>query len=128
MAEKAKTLTYCSFCGKSENEVRRIVAGPSVFICDGCIELCVDIVATVRTPTPKDDDRATMLTLRLEKVQHEINADFRRLERLLRPIVKSIDEKRKLAETLRGTAEDLLRMTFRPRPGPKHNEFKKKPS
>ena len=39
----AKTL-YCSFCGKSQHEVRKLIAGPSVFICDECVELCEDIV------------------------------------------------------------------------------------
>src|SRR5499427_3063716 len=34
---------YCSFCGKSEHQVRKLVAGPSVFICDECVELCGDI-------------------------------------------------------------------------------------
>jgi hypothetical protein len=38
-----KTL-YCSFCGKSQHEVRKLVAGPSVFICDDCVDLCTDIV------------------------------------------------------------------------------------
>lgn len=38
-ASKADSI-YCSFCGKSNNEVRRIIAGPAVFICDGCIDLC----------------------------------------------------------------------------------------
>src|SRR6188768_3579485 len=37
-------LLYCSFCGKSQHEVRKLVAGPSVFICDECIELCNDII------------------------------------------------------------------------------------
>ena len=37
-------LLYCSFCGKSQHEVRKLIAGPSVFICDECIELCNDIV------------------------------------------------------------------------------------
>src|SRR5256886_6853797 len=37
-------LLYCSFCGKSQREVRRLIAGPSVFICDECIELCNDII------------------------------------------------------------------------------------
>jgi hypothetical protein len=39
----AKTL-YCSFCGKSQHDVRKLIAGPSVFICDECVELCDDIV------------------------------------------------------------------------------------
>lgn len=40
---REKTL-YCSFCGKSQHEVRKLIAGPSVFICDECIELCNDII------------------------------------------------------------------------------------
>ena len=35
---------YCSFCGKSQNEVRKLIAGPSVFICDECVDLCNDII------------------------------------------------------------------------------------
>ena len=35
---------YCSFCGKSQHEVKKLIAGPSVFICDECIELCNDII------------------------------------------------------------------------------------
>ena len=35
---------YCSFCGKSQHEVRKLIAGPSVFICDECIDLCMDII------------------------------------------------------------------------------------
>ena len=48
MAEKksgsADKLLYCSFCGKSQHEVKKLIAGPSVFICDECIELCNDII------------------------------------------------------------------------------------
>ena len=46
MAEKVsgEKLLYCSFCGKSQHEVRKLIAGPSVFICDECIELCNDII------------------------------------------------------------------------------------
>ncbi|KAI5912671.1 MAG: ATP-dependent Clp protease ATP-binding subunit ClpX [Proteobacteria bacterium] len=40
----AEKLLYCSFCGKSQHEVRKLIAGPSVFICDECIELCNDII------------------------------------------------------------------------------------
>jgi len=41
--ESKKTL-YCSFCGKSQHEVRKLIAGPTVFICDECVELCMDII------------------------------------------------------------------------------------
>jgi len=46
MTEKVsgEKLLYCSFCGKSQHEVRKLIAGPSVFICDECIELCNDII------------------------------------------------------------------------------------
>ena len=37
-------LLYCSFCGKSQHEVRKLIAGPSVFVCDECVELCNDII------------------------------------------------------------------------------------
>ena len=54
-------LLYCSFCGKSQHEVRKLIAGPSVFICDECIELCNDIIReesarrrSARKPTKSD--------------------------------------------------------------------------
>src|SRR5690606_26340789 len=37
-------LLYCSFCGKSQHEVRKLIAGPSVFVCDECVDLCNDII------------------------------------------------------------------------------------
>ena len=43
MAQEKSTL-YCSFCGKSQHEVRKLIAGPTVFICDECVELCMDII------------------------------------------------------------------------------------
>ena len=39
----SKNSLYCSFCGKSQHEVRKLIAGPTVFICDECVELCLDI-------------------------------------------------------------------------------------
>lgn len=60
----AKNTLYCSFCGKSQHEVRKLIAGPTVFICDECVELCTDIIreesrsSFSRTsdgvPTPKE--------------------------------------------------------------------------
>jgi ATP-dependent Clp protease ATP-binding subunit ClpX len=60
----SKSTLYCSFCGKSQHEVRKLIAGPTVFICDECVELCNDIIreetksALVRTrdgvPTPAE--------------------------------------------------------------------------
>ena len=48
MADKKGTTSektlYCSFCGKSQHEVKKLIAGPSVFVCDECIELCNEII------------------------------------------------------------------------------------
>ena len=41
---ESKNVLYCSFCGKSQHEVRKLIAGPTVFICDECVELCMDII------------------------------------------------------------------------------------
>jgi ATP-dependent Clp protease ATP-binding subunit ClpX len=60
----SKNTLYCSFCGKSQHEVRKLIAGPTVFICDECVELCMDIIreetksSGLKTkdgvPTPKE--------------------------------------------------------------------------
>jgi len=60
----SKNTLYCSFCGKSQHEVRKLIAGPTVFICDECVELCMDIIreehktSLVKTgdgiPTPRE--------------------------------------------------------------------------
>ncbi|MBV1910763.1 MAG: ATP-dependent Clp protease ATP-binding subunit ClpX [Kangiellaceae bacterium] len=76
MSDKKKTggrddsgkLLYCSFCGKSQHEVRKLIAGPSVFICDECVELCNDIIReeiqeisqqdkSDKLPTPREIDQ-----------------------------------------------------------------------
>ncbi len=61
MAEKkgssSEKVLYCSFCGKSQHEVKKLIAGPSVFICDECIELCNDIIRD-EVPTAEADTKA----------------------------------------------------------------------
>ena len=64
--DKSNKLLYCSFCGKSQHEVRKLIAGPSVYICDECVELCNDIIreeikdiapkhnASDKLPVPKE--------------------------------------------------------------------------
>ena len=61
---EAKNTLYCSFCGKSQHEVKKLIAGPTVFICDECVELCMDIIreetkatglkSTDGVPTPRE--------------------------------------------------------------------------
>src|SRR6202035_1512567 len=60
----SKNTLHCTFCGKSQQEVRKLIAGPTVFICDECVELCMDIVSEENksllrksgdnVPTPKE--------------------------------------------------------------------------
>ncbi len=62
--DSSKNTLYCSFCGKSQHEVRKLIAGPTVFICDECVELCMDIIreegktslvkSSDGVPTPKE--------------------------------------------------------------------------
>ena len=64
MSKENKNTLYCSFCGKSQHEVRKLIAGPTVFICDECVELCMDIIkeesksqiskSEEGVPTPKE--------------------------------------------------------------------------
>src|SRR5262245_24769432 len=61
---ETKNTLYCTFCGKSQHEVRKLIAGPTVFICEECVELCMDIISEEKKsslvtsqdgiPTPKE--------------------------------------------------------------------------
>ena len=53
-------LLYCSFCGKSQNEVRKLIAGPSVFICDECVDLCNDIIREEIQESSSEDGSAKL--------------------------------------------------------------------
>jgi len=76
MADKkgssAEKVLYCSFCGKSQHEVKKLIAGPSVFICDECIELCNDIIRD-EVPTDGASAKATKSDL---PVPSEIKASL----------------------------------------------------
>ena len=63
--DKGSNNLFCSFCGKTQEEVRKLVAGPGVYICDECVDLCNDILteeleesssydANLQIPTPRD--------------------------------------------------------------------------
>lgn len=64
-----KTTRYCSFCGKSEHEVRKLIAGPTVFICDECVELCVDIIRTAdKSPVTTEASESLVTPQQIRKV------------------------------------------------------------
>ena len=56
MSNNNKNILYCSFCGKSQHEVRKLIAGPTVFICDECVELCMDIIKESKDTLVKHQD------------------------------------------------------------------------
>jgi ATP-dependent Clp protease ATP-binding subunit ClpX len=66
---ETKTTRYCSFCGKSEHEVRKLIAGPTVFICDECVELCVDIIRTAdKSPAAAETGETLVTPQQIRKV------------------------------------------------------------
>jgi ATP-dependent Clp protease ATP-binding subunit ClpX len=66
---ETKTTRYCSFCGKSEHEVRKLIAGPTVFICDECVELCVDIIRTAdKSPATAEAGETLVTPQQIRKV------------------------------------------------------------
>jgi ATP-dependent Clp protease ATP-binding subunit ClpX len=81
MAEKKGTsekLLYCSFCGKSQHEVKKLIAGPSVFICDECIDLCNDIIrddAAAEQPEKSSRDLPVPAEIRAVLDQYVIGQD-----------------------------------------------------
>jgi hypothetical protein len=85
-------LLYCSFCGKNQHEVRKLVAGPAVYICDECVDLCTDIVddQLLRLVEGDEDSARAMSTDRLlHYVEHahgmvqRIRSALERIERVL---------------------------------------------
>jgi ATP-dependent Clp protease ATP-binding subunit ClpX len=68
--DDSKALLYCSFCGKSQHEVRKLIAGPSVYICDECVDLCTDIITEEIKEKIESDEPESLPT------PHEIRANL----------------------------------------------------
>ena len=79
MSEKDnKNILYCSFCGKSQHEVRKLIAGPTVFICDECVELCMDIIKEENKDSFVKSQRGVPIPQEICKVldEHVIGQDY----------------------------------------------------
>ncbi|MBU3669404.1 MAG: ATP-dependent Clp protease ATP-binding subunit ClpX [Polynucleobacter sp.] len=106
---------YCSFCGKSQHEVKKLIAGPSVFICDECIDLCTDIIQEEIAKLPKvegDDALPTPHQIRENLDQYVIGQDqakktlavavynhYKRLQYLPKPKKEKLDKDGKAIES-----------------------------
>ncbi len=81
---ETKSTRYCSFCGKSEHEVRKLIAGPTVFICDECVELCVDIIRTAdKAPATTETSEALVTPQQISKVLDDYVIGQRRAKKVL---------------------------------------------
>lgn len=81
---ETKTTRYCSFCGKSEHEVRKLIAGPTVFICDECVELCVDIIRTAdKSPVTTEASEALVTPQQIAKVLDDYVIGQQRAKKVL---------------------------------------------
>lgn len=105
---------YCSFCGKSQHEVKKLIAGPSVFICDECIDLCTDIIQEEVAKLPKgegDESLPTPHQIRENLDQYVIGQDhakktlavavynhYKRLQYLPKAKKEKLDKEGKAAE------------------------------
>ena len=110
----ADKVLYCSFCGKSQHEVKKLIAGPSVFICDECIDLCTDIIQEEISKLPKengDDSLPTPHQIRENLDQYVIGQDhakktlavavynhYKRLQYLPKPKKEKLDKDGKPVE------------------------------
>ena len=119
MSETTSTNTtdkvlYCSFCGKSQHEVKKLIAGPSVFICDECIDLCTDIIQEEIAKLPKEEGDESLPTphqIRENLDQYVIGQDhakktlavavynhYKRLQYLPKPKKQKLDKEGKPVE------------------------------
>src|SRR5882757_5483330 len=104
-------LLYCSFCGKSQHEVRKLIAGPSVFVCDECVELCNDIIREeleekaerTRDKLPKPHE--------IKKVLDEYVIGQQRAKKVLWVVVKTHSKRQKPKGEARSKDDEELAKT-----------------
>ena len=108
ITNSTEKVLYCSFCGKSQHEVKKLIAGPSVFICDECIDLCTDIIQEEIAKLPReegDDSLPTPHQIRENLDQYVIGQDhakktlavavynhYKRLQYLPKPKKEKLDK------------------------------------
>ncbi len=103
--EESGKLLYCSFCGKSQNEVRKLIAGPSVFICDECVDLCNDIIREeIQESKSKDPDEHLPVPQEINGILNEYVIGQTRAKRVLSVAVYNHYKRLKQQAPARGEA------------------------
>ena len=74
-AEQSNELLHCSFCRKSQDDVRRLIAGPTVFICDECVQVCVDIIKADASGVAASGDTPEAAEARARAAAEQMNRD-----------------------------------------------------
>ena len=81
--DENKATLFCSFCGKSQHEVRKLIAGPTVFICDECVELCMDIIREEHKDSPQKNHEGVPTPLDINNVLDEYVIGQSKAKRIL---------------------------------------------
>jgi len=77
-------LLHCNFCGKSQHEVRKLIAGPSVYVCDECVELCNDIIREeLQESREETEDRKLPTPMEIKNILDEYVIGQQRAKRVL---------------------------------------------
>ncbi|GAA4587242.1 ClpX C4-type zinc finger protein [Planotetraspora phitsanulokensis] len=102
---KAKTIVQCSFCGKPQTEVQKVIAGPGVYICNECVRLCLVILEAEETsPTPQIPAWDTMTDEQILEILPKFAAAGRQVEDSLQAWVTRLRERKvtwtRIGETL----------------------------
>jgi ATP-dependent Clp protease ATP-binding subunit ClpX len=103
--ETTSGLLRCSFCGKSQNEVKKLIAGPGVYICDECIELCNDIIAEER-----EREESTKATLKVPKpldIKHYLDDYVIGQERAKKALAVAVHNHYKRINSMGGKKDDI---------------------
>jgi ATP-dependent Clp protease ATP-binding subunit ClpX len=95
MAKAEQQALYCSFCGKSQFEVKKLIAGPAVFICDACVALCDKIIAETSDPGPAPAKLEWPDNLPSDNLLGLLKAQEKTYEEVAARLQKSIDILRK---------------------------------
>ena len=103
--ELGSGLLRCSFCGKSQNEVKKLIAGPGVYICDECIELCNDIIAEERDR--EDHTRPTLKVPKPIDIKSHLDDFVIGQERAKRALSVAVHNHYKRVNSLGGKKDDI---------------------